>query len=212
MIHDLVCIFLTVYYFSPPRKRRHSPSPSPTRSSSSRRGKSPSPRSERSERSYTKDISRSSYKDSPRDSNRKSTKRYTHLFLCSSSILCCQCKLVSTESLPDGHVYRFIILGLLPRQERLKGHAGPGQEHPKNPQRNQDLGRDRLTALTRNPKKANTETAGFYEEYVWVVFCASNLSCKSAWETFSLSSPLFEALAQKTVFSRVIYRVFYNVI
>uniref|UniRef100_A0A3Q2WU79 U2 snRNP-associated SURP domain containing n=1 Tax=Haplochromis burtoni TaxID=8153 RepID=A0A3Q2WU79_HAPBU len=61
-------------------KRRHSGSPSPTRSSS-RRGRSSSPRSERSERSersdrsYSKDTSsRSSHKDSPRSSNRKSSK------------------------------------------------------------------------------------------------------------------------------------------
>ncbi|XP_028833766.1 U2 snRNP-associated SURP motif-containing protein isoform X2 [Denticeps clupeoides] len=58
------------------KKRKHSPSPSPTRSSSSRRGRSSSPRSERSDRSYHKDCSRSSYKDSPRDSSsRKSSKR-----------------------------------------------------------------------------------------------------------------------------------------
>ncbi|XP_036410040.1 U2 snRNP-associated SURP motif-containing protein-like isoform X1 [Megalops cyprinoides] len=60
------------------RKRRHSSSPSPARSSGGgRRGKSPSPRSERSTRSYTKDgsRSRSSHKDSPRDSSRKSSKR-----------------------------------------------------------------------------------------------------------------------------------------
>ncbi|KAM9839463.1 U2 snRNP-associated SURP motif-containing protein isoform 4-T4 [Aulostomus maculatus] len=63
------------------RKRRHSGSPSPTRSSS-RRGRSSSPRSERSERSersdrsYSKDASsRSSHKDSPRSSNKKSSKR-----------------------------------------------------------------------------------------------------------------------------------------
>ncbi|XP_036377036.1 U2 snRNP-associated SURP motif-containing protein-like isoform X2 [Megalops cyprinoides] len=58
------------------RKRRHSGSPSPARSSG-RRGKSPSPRSERSDRSYTKDSSRSrsSHKDSPRNSSRKSSKR-----------------------------------------------------------------------------------------------------------------------------------------
>lgn len=63
------------------RKRRHSGSPSPTRSSS-RRGRSSSPRSERSERSersdrsYSKDTSsRSSHKDSPRSSNKKSSKR-----------------------------------------------------------------------------------------------------------------------------------------
>ncbi|KAM7369845.1 hypothetical protein PAMP_011135 [Pampus punctatissimus] len=70
-------------YLSPPvdRKRRHSGSPSPTRSSS-RRGRSSSPRSERSERSersdrsYSKDTSsRSSHKDSPRSSNKKSSKR-----------------------------------------------------------------------------------------------------------------------------------------
>ncbi|RVE58710.1 hypothetical protein OJAV_G00197160 [Oryzias javanicus] len=60
------------------RKRHHSGSPSPTRSSS-RRGRSSSPRSERSERSdrsYSKDTSsRSSHKDSPRSSNKKSSKR-----------------------------------------------------------------------------------------------------------------------------------------
>ncbi|XP_056868376.1 U2 snRNP-associated SURP motif-containing protein isoform X2 [Takifugu flavidus] len=60
------------------RKRRHSGSSSPTRSSS-RRGRSSSPRSERSERSdrsYSKDASsRSSHKDSPRASNKKSSKR-----------------------------------------------------------------------------------------------------------------------------------------
>ncbi|KAF5880180.1 transmembrane protein 59, partial [Clarias magur] len=57
------------------KKRRHSPSPSPSRSSSARRVRSPSPRSERSDRSHTKDTSRSSYRDSPRDSSRKSSKR-----------------------------------------------------------------------------------------------------------------------------------------
>ncbi|XP_077480074.1 U2 snRNP-associated SURP motif-containing protein isoform X3 [Stigmatopora argus] len=78
------------------RKRRHSNSPSPTRggggsgggggssggggggggSISSRRGRSPSPRSERSERSYTKDTSsRPSHKDSPRSVVKKSSKR-----------------------------------------------------------------------------------------------------------------------------------------
>uniref|UniRef100_A0A8D0A3C3 U2 snRNP-associated SURP motif-containing protein n=1 Tax=Sander lucioperca TaxID=283035 RepID=A0A8D0A3C3_SANLU len=63
------------------RKRRHSGSPSPTRTSS-RRGRSNSPRSERSERSersdrsYSKDTSsRSTHKDSPRSSNKKSSKR-----------------------------------------------------------------------------------------------------------------------------------------
>ncbi|KAK5877798.1 hypothetical protein CesoFtcFv8_025272 [Champsocephalus esox] len=56
------------------RKRRHSGSPSPTRNS--RRGRSASPRSERSERSYSKDTSsRSTHKDSPRSSIKKSTKR-----------------------------------------------------------------------------------------------------------------------------------------
>ncbi|KAM8823244.1 U2 snRNP-associated SURP motif-containing protein isoform 3-T3 [Spinachia spinachia] len=60
------------------RKRRHSGSPSPSRSST-RRGRSPSPRSERSERSdrsYSKDTSsRSTHKDSPRPSSKKSSKR-----------------------------------------------------------------------------------------------------------------------------------------
>ncbi|XP_029313706.1 U2 snRNP-associated SURP motif-containing protein isoform X2 [Cottoperca gobio] len=60
------------------RKRRHSGSPSPTRNSS-RRGRSASPRSERSEksdRSYSKDTSsRSTHKDSPRSSIKKSSKR-----------------------------------------------------------------------------------------------------------------------------------------
>uniref|UniRef100_A0A8C2Z903 U2 snRNP-associated SURP motif-containing protein n=1 Tax=Cyclopterus lumpus TaxID=8103 RepID=A0A8C2Z903_CYCLU len=60
------------------RKRRHSGSPSPTRSST-RRGRSSSPRSERSERSdrsYSKDTSsRSAHKDSPRASSKKSSKR-----------------------------------------------------------------------------------------------------------------------------------------
>uniref|UniRef100_A0A1A7WGT1 U2 snRNP-associated SURP domain containing n=1 Tax=Iconisemion striatum TaxID=60296 RepID=A0A1A7WGT1_9TELE len=60
------------------RKRHHSGSPSPTRSAT-RRGRSPSPRSERSERSdrsYSKDTSsRASHKDSPRSSNKKSSKR-----------------------------------------------------------------------------------------------------------------------------------------
>ncbi|XP_061096751.1 U2 snRNP-associated SURP motif-containing protein-like isoform X2 [Conger conger] len=58
------------------RKRRHSSSPSPARNSG-RRARSPSPRSERSDRSYTKDRSRgrSSHKDSPRNSSRKSSKR-----------------------------------------------------------------------------------------------------------------------------------------
>uniref|UniRef100_A0A3B3YPF1 U2 snRNP-associated SURP motif-containing protein n=1 Tax=Poecilia mexicana TaxID=48701 RepID=A0A3B3YPF1_9TELE len=65
----------------PLRKRHHSGSPSPLRSGS-RRGRSSSPRSERSERSersdrsYSKDTSsRSSHKDSPRSSNKKSSKR-----------------------------------------------------------------------------------------------------------------------------------------
>jgi len=58
------------------RKRRHSGSPSPTRSST-RRGRSSSPRSERSDRSYSKDTSsRSAHKDSPRASNKKSSKRW----------------------------------------------------------------------------------------------------------------------------------------
>ncbi|KAG8445313.1 hypothetical protein GDO86_010195 [Hymenochirus boettgeri] len=60
------------------RKSRHSGSVSPTRSSSSRRGKSPSPKSERSERSERshKDgsRSRSSHKDSPRDVTKKSKR------------------------------------------------------------------------------------------------------------------------------------------
>ncbi|XP_041419321.1 U2 snRNP-associated SURP motif-containing protein isoform X2 [Xenopus laevis] len=60
------------------RKRRHSGSVSPTRSSSSRRGKSPSPKSERSERSERshKDgsRSRSSHKDSPRDVTKKAKR------------------------------------------------------------------------------------------------------------------------------------------
>ncbi|XP_030204766.1 U2 snRNP-associated SURP motif-containing protein isoform X1 [Gadus morhua] len=68
------------------RKRRHSGSPSPGRSSS-RRGRSPSPRSERSERSYSKDTpssyskdtpsssSRSTHKDSPRSATKKASKR-----------------------------------------------------------------------------------------------------------------------------------------
>ncbi|KAJ8357163.1 hypothetical protein SKAU_G00199570 [Synaphobranchus kaupii] len=56
------------------RKRRHSSSPSPT-PSSTRRPRSPSPRSERSTRSNAKDISRSAHKDSPRDRSRKSSKR-----------------------------------------------------------------------------------------------------------------------------------------
>lgn len=72
--------FLSDRYLSPTvdRKRRHSGSASPSRSSS-RRGRSSSPRSERSERSdrsYSKDTSsRSSHKDSPRSSNKKSSKR-----------------------------------------------------------------------------------------------------------------------------------------
>ncbi|XP_037136000.1 U2 snRNP-associated SURP motif-containing protein isoform X1 [Syngnathus acus] len=59
------------------RKRRHSNSPSPSRGGgSSRRARSPSPRSERSERSYSKDTSsRSSHKDSPRSLVKKSSKR-----------------------------------------------------------------------------------------------------------------------------------------
>lgn len=64
-------------YLSPAvdRKRRHSGSVSPTRSSS-RRGRSSSPRSERSDRSFSKDASsRSSHKDSPRSSIKKSSKR-----------------------------------------------------------------------------------------------------------------------------------------
>uniref|UniRef100_A0A8C3R7Q1 U2 snRNP associated SURP domain containing n=1 Tax=Cyanoderma ruficeps TaxID=181631 RepID=A0A8C3R7Q1_9PASS len=54
------------------RKRRHSASPSPSRSSGSRRAKSPSPKSERSERSHKESSrSRSSHKDSPRDVSKK---------------------------------------------------------------------------------------------------------------------------------------------
>ncbi|XP_069474361.1 U2 snRNP-associated SURP motif-containing protein isoform X3 [Ambystoma mexicanum] len=57
------------------RKQRHSTSPSPCRSSSGRRAKSPSPKSERSEkseRSYKESSrSRSSHKDSPRDVGKK---------------------------------------------------------------------------------------------------------------------------------------------
>ncbi|KAJ6669343.1 hypothetical protein lerEdw1_008152 [Lerista edwardsae] len=57
------------------RKRRHSTSPSPSRSSGSRRAKSPSPKSERSERSERShkesSRSRSSHKDSPRDVSKK---------------------------------------------------------------------------------------------------------------------------------------------
>uniref|UniRef100_A0A6I8RL20 U2 snRNP associated SURP domain containing n=1 Tax=Xenopus tropicalis TaxID=8364 RepID=A0A6I8RL20_XENTR len=73
------------------RKRRHSGSVSPTRSSSSRRGKSPSPKSERSERSERshKDgsRSRSSHKDSPRDVTKKS-KRAFYSRRDSSNIIC----------------------------------------------------------------------------------------------------------------------------
>lgn len=88
------------------------------------------------------------------------------------------------------------LKGLLPHQERLKGHAGPDQEHPKNLQRNPDLGHDRRTVLTKNPRKANTERllAFIYKNHAGIVFCASDLSCKSVWETFPLSpSSLFEA-------------------
>ncbi|XP_054494856.2 U2 snRNP-associated SURP motif-containing protein isoform X2 [Agelaius phoeniceus] len=54
------------------RKRRHSASPSPSRSSGSRRAKSPSPKSERSERSHKESSrSRSSHKDSPREASKK---------------------------------------------------------------------------------------------------------------------------------------------
>uniref|UniRef100_A0A673W2Z2 U2 snRNP-associated SURP domain containing n=1 Tax=Salmo trutta TaxID=8032 RepID=A0A673W2Z2_SALTR len=63
------------------RKRRHSASPCSPPRSSSRRVRSPSPRSERSERLYSKDVgssrSRSSHKDSPRTTIiKKSSKRY----------------------------------------------------------------------------------------------------------------------------------------
>uniref|UniRef100_A0A8C8GHS2 U2 snRNP-associated SURP motif-containing protein n=1 Tax=Oncorhynchus tshawytscha TaxID=74940 RepID=A0A8C8GHS2_ONCTS len=63
------------------RKRRHSGSPGSPPRSSSRRVRSPSPRSERSERLYSKDVgssrSRSSHKDSPRTTIiKKSSKRY----------------------------------------------------------------------------------------------------------------------------------------
>ncbi|XP_029553637.1 U2 snRNP-associated SURP motif-containing protein isoform X3 [Salmo trutta] len=62
------------------RKRRHSASPCSPPRSSSRRVRSPSPRSERSERLYSKDVgssrSRSSHKDSPRTTIiKKSSKR-----------------------------------------------------------------------------------------------------------------------------------------
>ncbi|KAL4635858.1 U2 snRNP-associated SURP motif-containing protein [Arapaima gigas] len=58
------------------KKRKHSASPSPTHSGG-RRARSPSPRSERSDRSSRKDDSRSrsSHRESPKDSNRKSSKR-----------------------------------------------------------------------------------------------------------------------------------------
>uniref|UniRef100_A0A8C6XUY5 U2 snRNP associated SURP domain containing n=1 Tax=Naja naja TaxID=35670 RepID=A0A8C6XUY5_NAJNA len=60
------------------RKRRHSTSPSPSRSSGSRRAKSPSPKSERSERSERShkesSRSRSSHKDSPRDASKKAKR------------------------------------------------------------------------------------------------------------------------------------------
>ncbi|EMP40345.1 U2 snRNP-associated SURP motif-containing protein [Chelonia mydas] len=60
------------------RKRRHSTSPSPSRSSGSRRAKSPSPKSERSERSERShkesSRSRSSHKDSPRDVSKKAKR------------------------------------------------------------------------------------------------------------------------------------------
>ncbi|KAM6257981.1 U2 snRNP-associated SURP motif-containing protein isoform 5-T5 [Porphyrio hochstetteri] len=57
------------------RKRRHSASPSPSRSSGSRRAKSPSPKSERSERSHKESSrSRSSHKDSPRDVSKKAKR------------------------------------------------------------------------------------------------------------------------------------------
>ncbi|XP_069753482.1 U2 snRNP-associated SURP motif-containing protein isoform X2 [Narcine bancroftii] len=56
------------------RKRKHSASVSPARVA--RRGKSPSPRSERSDRSRTKDSphTRSAHKDTPRDTNKKSKR------------------------------------------------------------------------------------------------------------------------------------------
>ncbi|XP_078266549.1 U2 snRNP-associated SURP motif-containing protein isoform X1 [Rhinoraja longicauda] len=56
------------------RKRKHSASVSPTRVA--RRVKSPSPRSERSDRSRTKDSphTRSAHKDTPRDTNKKSKR------------------------------------------------------------------------------------------------------------------------------------------
>lgn len=54
------------------------------------------------------------------------------------------------------------LKGLPHPQEHLRGHAGPDRERPKNPQRNPDLGHDRRTVLTRNQKKANTETSGYY--------------------------------------------------
>uniref|UniRef100_A0A8C5RZS0 U2 snRNP associated SURP domain containing n=1 Tax=Laticauda laticaudata TaxID=8630 RepID=A0A8C5RZS0_LATLA len=61
------------------RKRRHSTSPSPSRSSGSRRAKSPSPKSERSERSERShkesSRSRSSHKDSPRDASKKAKSK-----------------------------------------------------------------------------------------------------------------------------------------
>ncbi|XP_056656187.1 U2 snRNP-associated SURP motif-containing protein-like [Monodelphis domestica] len=57
------------------RKNRHSTSPNPSRSSSGRRAKSPSPRSERSERSHKESShSRSSHKDSHRDVSKKAKR------------------------------------------------------------------------------------------------------------------------------------------
>uniref|UniRef100_A0A3Q3VVQ2 U2 snRNP-associated SURP motif-containing protein n=1 Tax=Mola mola TaxID=94237 RepID=A0A3Q3VVQ2_MOLML len=93
-------------YLSPPvdRKRRHSGSASPARSSS-RRGRSSSPRSERSERSersYSKDTSsRASHKDSPRSSSKKSSKRYDRL-LCAFPDEPCVTLLVNITAVVSG--------------------------------------------------------------------------------------------------------------
>lgn len=65
---------------------------------------------------------------------------------------------------------------LLHLQEPPRGRAGPDQERPKKPQRNPDRGHDHPIARTKNPKRANTERLS---NDAWVVFCASNLSCKS---------------------------------
>ncbi len=107
-------------------------------------------------------------------------------------------------------IFLIIILGLLHPQEHLKGHAGPDREHPKKSQKNPDLGHDRLTVLTRNPKKANTETSGYYGKMPGLSYVPQFCPVNQCEGHFPLS-PLRLKLTRIGT-RTVIYRVFYNVI